>query len=213
MYGVSILLDKLRDVLQMRQLQMENTEDFRPAAILIPLVRENEEWRILFEVRAQGLKWQPGDVCFPGGRVEVTDQSPADTVVREVSEELGIAPGDLELLGPLDFIVSPIGVMVYPYVGIIRHFEAAKINTEEVAEVFTVPLAYLENNPPIVGHMESATRPSSDFPLHLLPKDYKQDWKKRFKYAAHFYSYGDKVIWGLTGRILHRFIQLYREIS
>lgn len=205
------MLERLRSVLQVRHRQMENLEDFRPAAVMIPLVYENEQWNVLFEVRAQGLQWQPGDVCFPGGRVDGTDQSPADTAVRELIEELGISPEDVELVGPLDYIVSPIGVMVYPYVGIIRKPELININQQEVAEVFTVPLEYLLNEAPVIGHMEAGTRPSPDFPLHLLASDYKQDWKKRFKYALHFYSYGDKVIWGLTGRILYGFMQLYNE--
>lgn len=207
-----MVLDNLRSVLQARRRRMDNLDDFRPAAVMIPLVYEQGQWTVLFEVRAQGLKWQPGDVCFPGGRVDVDDRSPADTAMREMAEELGLSPEEIELVGPLDYVVSPIiGVMVYPYVGIIRQPELININQEEVAEVFTVPLEYLANNPPIIGHMEAGTRPSADFPLHLLASDYKQDWKKRFKYALHFYSYGDKVIWGLTGRILYRFMQLYGE--
>jgi peroxisomal coenzyme A diphosphatase NUDT7 len=207
------LIDAVRERLQAKKLRMENEGDFRPSAILIPLVREQNGWSVLFEVRAQGLQWQPGEICFPGGRIEANDISPAETAIRETMEELGIAREQVEMVGALDFMVSPIGVMVHPFVGVIHKPEHIEINTAEVAAVFTVPLAYLVANPPIIGHMEAGTRPSPDFPLHLLPETYKKDWNCRFKYPLHFYTYQDKVIWGLTGRILYSFIQMYQEID
>jgi hypothetical protein len=112
----------------------------------------------------------------------------------------------------MDYIVSPIGVLVYPYIGVIQKVEDVQVNEQEVAEIFTVPLAYLVNTSPIIGHMEAGTRPSADFPLHLLPESYKKDWNKRFKYPLHFYTYGDRVIWGLTGKILYNFIQIYKNV-
>jgi 8-oxo-dGTP pyrophosphatase MutT (NUDIX family) len=206
------LLEQLEKLLRDKKTRMENKDDFRPSAVMIPLVYENGHWSILFEVRALGLQWQPGEICFPGGRIETSDASPEAAALRETVEELGVQQDDIEILGALDFIVSPIGVMVYPFVGVIHKPENIAVNAGEVAEFFTVPLAYLVKNPPIVGHMESGTRPSSDFPLHLLPDTYKKDWNRRFKYPLHFYTYEDKVIWGLTGRILFSFVEIYKEL-
>ena len=70
-------------------------------AVLVPLVEGPEGPSLLFEVRASTLAHQPGEVCFPGGRVE-PGESPKDCALRETFEELAIPPGEVELIAPLD---------------------------------------------------------------------------------------------------------------
>jgi 8-oxo-dGTP pyrophosphatase MutT (NUDIX family) len=186
-------------------LEMENREEYRDAAIMIPLVEKQGEWHILFEVRSLDLKWQPGEICFPGGRIEASDESPDVTAVRETCEELGVTVDKITLLGNLNYIVSQIGVIVHPFIGILEDTDNLQLNEMEVAEVFTVPLQYFQSTNPIEATMEFGTRPLAGFPFHLLPQ-YSEGWNTRGRYPLYFYQYGQYVIWGLTARILYSFL-------
>lgn len=90
----------------------------RTASVLILLLPGPEGPEVLFEVRSKRLDWQPGDICFPGGRREKTDRNFAAAAIRETSEELGIHYEDIRLCGTLDFFAAHNGFMVYPFVGI-----------------------------------------------------------------------------------------------
>lgn len=89
------------------------------------------------------MRRQPGEVCFPGGRVDKTDRDSKMTALRETREELGVDSGNIEQIFPLDFVVSPFGTIIYPYAGIIKDEVEIIPNPEEVAETFTVPLSFL----------------------------------------------------------------------
>lgn len=182
------------------------------AAVLVPIIWENNQLSILFEVRSARLSWQPGEICFPGGRIDLADSSPLAAAVRETTEELGLGAGHIEVLGPLHEVVSPIGVRLHPFVGYLTDVQSMNVNPDEVAEVFTVPLDFLLATEPIIGHMQRYTKPLADFPFHLLP-GYSEEWKKRTKYQVLFYQYGQYVIWGLTAQVLHNFLEIYREIK
>lgn len=188
----------------------ESHNEYFNAAVLIPLIWEDGELAVLFQVRSAHLSWQPGEICFPGGRIETVDRSPVDAAVRETSEELGLQREQIEVLGSLHEVVSPIGVRLYPSVGYICDVQDIKANPGEVAEVFSVPLSFLLENEPIVGHMERCTRPLADFPFHLLP-GYSKHWKSRKNYKVLFYQYKQHVIWGLTAQVLHNFLTVYKE--
>ena len=91
---------------------IDNEQDYFSSAVLIPLVQIDGEWSIVFEVRSQELTWQPGEICLPGGKVEKTDTNSAMTAIRETTEELGIPYSDVQLLGSLKCLVSPLGVII-----------------------------------------------------------------------------------------------------
>ena len=205
------ICQRLRSRLAGRCRKIQNETDYFSASVVLPLVPIGDELGILFEVRSSKLAWQPGEICFPGGRIEETE-SPEQAAVRETHEELRIPQQGLTLLGELDYLVSPIGVILYPYVGYIAEPEKIKPNRGEVAEVFTVPLRFLLENEPTVAHMEVATRPLPGFPLEHLPSDYPSEWRSRASYPVYFYHYQDRVIWGITARVLNEFIVLCREV-
>src|SRR5699024_649401 len=94
------------------------------AAIMIPLVLVDGEWHVLFQVRALTLRKQPGDISFPGGKIDVTDKTPEDAAVRETHEELGVAKAAIEVIGSLSPYISTPSFVVYPFV--------AKININEM---------------------------------------------------------------------------------
>lgn len=196
-----------------RRVKIQNETDFFAAAVVLPLLNHDGELSVLFEVRAAQLAWQPGEICFPGGRIESGDAEPEHAAVRETCEELLLPPGGLRLLGPLDYLVSPIGVIIYPFAGFIDDPAAIKPNPGEVAAVFTVPLRFFLETEPLTAQMEVATRPLPGFPAELVAAGYPSDWRRRAAYPVLIYRYGERVIWGLTARIMHGFAQLCRDIN
>ena len=81
------------------------------------------------------------------------------------------------------------------------------INKDEVEEVFTVPLSYLMNAKPEKYRVDFEVRPESDFPYELIQGGKDYDWRPR-KLDEYFYFYEDRVIWGLTAKILTHFLSL-----
>ena len=176
------------------------------SAVLLPLVEDEGGLKILFEVRPRHLNRQPGEICFPGGRIEkFTDSNPLATAIRETSEELVIAEEDIEVIGPLDIMASPLGTLIHPYVGRLKATEI-RPDPNEVEECFTVPVDFLLADPPYATEVEVATRYRTDFPLDKVPPTYKEGWQVRTTYPMFFYEYNQYFIWGLTGILLFNFL-------
>ena len=87
-----MFLDKLKNQLNENQSLFIGEETAFRSAVLIPLVQVDGEWHILFEVRSFTMRKQPGDISFPGGRIDSTDPSPLAAALRETYEELGVDP-------------------------------------------------------------------------------------------------------------------------
>jgi len=211
MHNSENLLQQLATKLRDRRASIANADDFMCSAVLVPLMEQDGKLGIWFEVRSAQLNWQPGEICFPGGRIEPADQNPQTAAVRETSEELGVAADSLRVLGPLDCIVSPIGVMLFPYVAHIQTPVKFNPNPSEVAEIFWVPLDWFLSTKPQVATMELATRPLADFPYELL-NTYPRDWRRRITYKVLFYQYRQYTIWGLSARVLYNFLTILREL-
>lgn len=175
------------------------------AAVLIPLVKVNNQLHLLFQVRSKTLKWQPSDICFPGGRVELGDINPEYTAKRETCEELGILPTQITILGKLPKFIANFAMTIYPFVGEIKSIDNLILNPDEVEEVFTVPLNWFMNNRPSQATIEIGHKFGNDFPFHLLPNR-PQKWQKRSEHLVYFYQYKNYIIWGLTAQILNNFI-------
>lgn len=182
---------------------------FSKFAILLPLVEVKDEVHILFEIRSHQLRRQPGEICFPGGKVDPSDQSEKTAAIRETEEELGIETEDITDVFPLDYLVSPFGMLIYPYVGLIKSPERIKPNPSEVEETFTVPLSFFLNNKPQIHHVNVKMQPEEDFPYHLIIGGRDYNWRTR-KFEEYFYIYEDKVIWGLTAKILSHFVEMVK---
>ena len=87
-----MFLDKwMNQLSEDRPLFIGEATAFR-SAVLIPLIQVDGEWHILFEVRSLTMRKQPGDISFPGGRIDKTDPTPLAAALRETYEELGINP-------------------------------------------------------------------------------------------------------------------------
>ncbi len=190
----------------------EDSNEYFSAAVLVPLIWRNDEICILFEVRSTQLSWQPGEICFPGGRIELQDSSPQATAIRETQEELALSDKEIQVLGPLEEITSSIGVKLHPYVGVLSPSHPIIPSKDEVAEVFAVPLNFLLQYEPIIAHMEMGTRPLENFPFSLVP-GYSKEWRARKTYPVLFYQYEKYVIWGLTAQVLQKFLEVCKSIG
>jgi len=124
-------------------LRAEAAEPFRPAAVLIPLVRYGERLGVLLTHRARNLADHAGQISFPGGRIEASDNGPVGAALREASEETGLPIERIELLGTLPVYVTITRFEVTPVVGMIDAPVHWKLDSSEVEEAFEVPLAFL----------------------------------------------------------------------
>ncbi|SFH11595.1 8-oxo-dGTP pyrophosphatase MutT, NUDIX family [Desulfotomaculum arcticum] len=203
---------ELIDKLNSRKPDLMGRENYFLSAVLIPLVKRKGNFEILFEVRSRDLARQPGEICFPGGRVENNEKKrPELAAVREAAEELGLPKKDIKVLTPLDFLVTPMGPVVYPFVGEILAPDSIVPNREEVERVFTVPVSFFLNYPPQVSKTYVATRYSEDFPLDRVPEVYRGGWKQRWSFPTYIYEYQEFFIWGMTATILHNFISMIKD--
>ena len=114
------------------------------AAVLVALVPRNEI-TVLLTQRTDHLTDHPGQISFPGGRVEPTDTDAAATALREAHEEIGLEASFVDVLGALPTYTTGTGFIVTPVVAFVRPGFAVKADPFEVAEVFEVPLAFLMN--------------------------------------------------------------------
>lgn len=176
------------------------------SAVLLPLVKGATGWEILFEVRSANIHWQPGDICFPGGHREDTDPTLLATALKETGEELGIHADKITVLGPLQYFYAYRGPIIYPYAGILPAEEPLHIQAEEVGEVFTVPLEDLLHLTPLTGKVTMGSRREAGFPYPESQKN-NTEWKPISTYPVYFYPWKNRMIWGITARVLHQFLE------
>lgn len=193
--------------LKARQASIIGEAQFRKFGVLVPLVEKNGELHILFEVRAKHLRSQPGDVCFPGGKMDPTDRDAMFCAIRETSEELGVPSEAIHDVVPLDYIVSESGQIIYPFAGRLEKAAEIMVNEEEVEEVFTVPLDFFLHTEPETYKVHLKVQPEADFPYDLIYNGEDYNWNVR-KMTETFYQYDSYVIWGLTAKILVHFLGL-----
>ena len=179
-------------------------------AVLVPLVEGEEGLSLLYEVRALTLRRQPGEVCFPGGRME-GDESPEACALRELEEELGIPPSVVRVLGRLDFIAHRANFIMYPVVGLVEKgaAEHLTLNPGEVDSTFQIPLQYLLETQPLEYDYTLVPHPREDFPYELIgiPRDYP--WQPG-RENVPVYPWQGHAVWGLTGRITRHLTALLK---
>lgn len=211
MNKIDILQEKIAARLKERPAGIDKLDRLWEAAVLLPIVESPDGPALLFEERAHTLRRQPGEICFPGGKVECADSSHAMTAVRETSEELGLKQEQIKVLGELDALVTHSGPIIHPFVGFISEPERITFNPAEVERVFTVPIKFLLEQEPQRCSMKLADHPGADFPFDLVPQR-QRSWRMNKEYAVYFYKYEKYVIWGLTARILYGFLKRSRRV-
>ncbi len=118
--------------------------DVRRAAVLIPILMEPDNPRIIYTLRKEHLQEHAGQISFPGGSIEPGDESLLHTALREAREEIDLGPDLVEIIGELeDMYIPPSNFLVRPYVGLLPPGAELALAPEEVEEVFAVPVRVL----------------------------------------------------------------------
>ncbi|GAF12339.1 Nudix hydrolase YeaB [Bacillus sp. JCM 19046] len=182
----------------------------KDAAILLPLVQIENQVHILFQVRALSLNAQPGETCFPGGRIDQADSTPKDAAIREFTEELGIDPSLLSILAALPKIESPRKGLIYPFVAEVYSLDTIQPNPEEVDDWFTIPLDYLLHTEPTTGYITITIEPGENFPINQIANKRAYE-RKTYQMPEYFYTYNNRIVWGLTARVLNSFLQHLKQ--
>lgn len=169
---------------------LNEVEEKRPAAVLIPVLERNNEASVLFTQRTDDLPTHAGQISFPGGKMDAGDANVIETALRETSEEIGLDPGYIEPVGFLEDYITSTGYRISPLVAVIRSGYSLTPDCNEVADVFDVPLSFLMN---VQNH-----------------EIHSREWRgtKRQFYAM---PYGERFIWGATAGMLRNLYEwLYR---
>lgn len=157
----------------------------RLAGVLVPVVEGSS---VIFTRRSATLSRHAGEISFPGGIRHDEDATVALTALRETEEELGIAAGDIELLGalpPVHTFVS--AILIVPFVGILRPAPVFHPNEDEIAEVMSYGLE------------------------ELAVAETEVEWARDgHVYRGYAYEMGGATIWGATAKILHSLLELIR---
>ena len=163
----------------------------RPAAVLVAVIDHPDEPTVLLTQRAQHLPDHPGQVSFPGGKIDKNDKDAKHAALREAEEEIGLDRAHVEPLGYLDLYMTTLGYRIVPVIARVTPGFALTLNTAEVDNTFEVPLAYLMN----LTNMQRHSR----------------DWNGM---TRHYYAitFGERYIWGVTAGILRNlYDRIYRE--
>jgi 8-oxo-dGTP pyrophosphatase MutT (NUDIX family) len=181
------------------------------AAVAILMVDIENETNIIFEVRALHMRSQPGDISFPGGKIE-NDESAEEAVKREVCEELGLNMNDFDIITPLDLLVTHYGLIIHPFLGYVKNYSSIKINKNEVDHIFLSSLDKLLKISPLQVLSKISVNRNKDFPYNLINGGENYKFKEGI-YKSLFYNYGEYNIWGMTALILENFIKFINNKS
>ncbi|HEV8554666.1 MAG TPA: CoA pyrophosphatase [Casimicrobiaceae bacterium] len=152
-----------------------------PAAVLVPLINREDGLTVLFTERSRDLPDHPGQISFPGGRVEAGDADTGIAALREAEEEVGLSRKHVTLLGRLEPYETVTGYRVTPVVGWVEPPFEIRADPVEVAAIFEVPLAFL-----------------------LEPTNHQRHFRMVGNTRRDYYAipYGDRYIWGATAAML-----------
>lgn len=178
------------------------------AAVLLPLLEREDGLHLLFEVRSDSLRNQPGEICFPGGAMDPGEPA-MEAAIRETMEELLIAEDQIEVLAPLDRLAALGNLTVYPFLGSLKKYEGT-FSRDEVAGIFTVPVEWFLAHEPELYHARLMTVPEEDFPFDSVPEGADYKWRQG-RHDVLFYRYENYIIWGMTAKFTHSFIEMYRS--
>lgn len=162
------------------------------AAVLVPLVERPAGLQVLLTQRASHLKNHPGQISFPGGRIESADAGPWEAALRETQEEIGLEPQFVTRAGYLQDHLVISGFRVTPAVGFVQPGFRLRLDETEVENVFEVPLEFVLDQ------------------RNHLPRDRSI---AGHTIVTHEIPYEGRQIWGATASMLITFARLLREVK
>ncbi|MDX3926904.1 MAG: CoA pyrophosphatase [Shinella sp.] len=153
----------------------------RDAAVLVPVIDDGDEARVIFTQRTATLRKHSGQIAFPGGAVDETDRGPEEAAMREAEEEISLDRRFVEPVGRLPHYKALSGFSITPVLAVVQPGFQLIPNPEEVESVFDVPLSFLMN-----------------------PANHKQGSGVWLGGERHYYRmpYEGRNIWGITAGIV-----------
>ena len=188
-------LERLRQVLDQR---VRRSIDIAPplirAGVLIPLLMRGDTLEMLLTRRTDTVLTHKGQISFPGGQREDADAEMVETALRESYEEIGLEPSRVTVLGELDDVFTAVSSFVItPVVGLVEGgIDDLRLARDEVKSVLIVPVNRLLD--PDVHTSETRSVGEQ-------------------QYRIHYYTIGEDVIWGATGRIVYQFLKAWEEAA
>ena len=174
----------------------------RNAAVLISLLRQADEWHVLFIRRSKNENDRhSGQVAFPGGSSDANDNGAIDTALRETREEIGIRRDKIRIVGVLPDYETVSYFRVTPVVGLLQWPCTMKLQNSEVARAFTIPLEWLLDE----SHYQLRERTHS-----VTPATAKTEESKRPP-VVYFDEYDGELLWGASARITLNFLHALRH--
>jgi len=153
----------------------------RPAGVLVAFEETEAGLQLYLTKRASHLRHHPGQIAFPGGKVDPEDDGPIGAALREAREEIGLPTQNVEILGTLEPHETVTSFLVTPVVARLTRPFSPVPEAGEVGEIFTVPFAHIAN--PTNFHIE------------------KRRWRGTWR-SFYVAPYGPYYIWGATARML-----------
>jgi 8-oxo-dGTP pyrophosphatase MutT (NUDIX family) len=188
-------LERLQQVLGRRvRRSIDTAPPLIRAGVLIPLVTRGNGIELLFTRRTDTVLTHKGQISFPGGQREDSDVETIETALRESYEEIGLEPSRVTVLGELDDVFTAVSSFVItPVVGLVEGgVEDLVLAPDEVKSLLVVPVSRLLD--PAVHTTEARSFEGEQIRIH-------------------YYTVGDDVIWGATGRIVYQFLKAWEEAA
>lgn len=161
-------------------------EELRKAAVLIAIT-DSKDPELIYTLRSNKVGSHGGEVSFPGGMYEEEDNTLQNTALRESQEETGLDKAKVNILGPIDTVVSRFNISVTPYVGIVPDDIELNDDSDEIEACFRVPLSFLLEDK---RHRNDEINRNGD--IFFMPA----------------YQYDSYIIWGLTAMITVDFLNI-----
>lgn len=180
--------------------------------IMALLTEVQGELHFVLTKRAAHVR-QPHDICFPGGKQE-QGENLKQTALRETEEEIGIPKENIRILGKSNFMLTVYGGLIQPYIGFISDTDYQNLycQTDEVAEVFTIPVSFFQKQQPEIYDMYWKADMSVPFPYERIENGKNYGFRE-CRVPELFYTYEDRTIWGLTAQIIQNIMQELQNIS
>ncbi len=182
------MITALAACLQAYQRETMHIDGFRQAAVLVPILQGPAGLELLFTVRAGHLRSHAGQIAFPGGALD-EGEDVIQAALRESQEEIGLRVDASRVLGFLDDHPSPASYIVTPVVAVVDWPQVLELNPHEVQEAFTVPISELSK---------------------LNPRSEERQLR-HYRRTLYYYDYHNYLIWGLTGNVLKRLLDLIKN--